>query len=239
MRHLLAGLLFVFAPAGAQEAPAAAQFKPFRAQYATLRNGSDIGRTTLELRDNGDGSWTLQSETRGTSGLARLAGVHVVETSRFRWQGGHPEALDYDYRQESAFRDRTRHASFDWAKGSVEVRQGEQTFHYAIVPGIIDRQSVTLALASDLMHGATTFQYAVAVKSEVETMRYRRGAVESVQVPAGRFQAQLMLREGEPGADRKRVSRSWFAASLGYLPVRIEQSEKNGDTIVLELLELH
>ena len=214
------------------------QIKPFRAEYATLRNGSDIGRTTLTLRDNGDGSWTLQSETRGTSGLARLAGVHVIETSRFRWREGHPEALDYDYRQESALRDRTRHASFDWAKGSVEVRQGEQTFRYAIVPGIIDRQSVTLALASDLMHGASRFEYAVAVKSEVETMRYQRGPVETINVPAGSYETQLMRREGEPGADRKRVSRSWFAASLGYLPVRIEQTEKNGDAITLQLIQV-
>src|SRR4051812_17200091 len=93
--------LCALAPAVAA-APAA--ITPFHAEYATLRNGNDLGRTTLDLVDNGDGSWTLRSETRGTSGLARLAGVHIVETSRFHWKGDRPEALAYDYRQDAAFK---------------------------------------------------------------------------------------------------------------------------------------
>jgi hypothetical protein len=228
----VAALLFAFAaPSFAADA-----IKPFRAEYATLRNGDEVGRTTLELADNGDGSWTLRSETRGTSGLARLAGIHIVETSRFRWKDGRPEALAYDYNQEGTFKQRTRHAAFDWQAGSVSVSEGGKDYHYATVPGLIDRQSVTLALASDLVHGAGTFEYPVAVKDRVETMRYVRGAVESRKVPAGEYRAQLMQRDGEPGEDRKRVARSWFAESLGWLPVEIEQTEKKGDTVTLRLV---
>jgi hypothetical protein len=69
-------------------------------------------------------------------------------------------------------------------------------------------------------------------------MRYARGALETVQVPAGAFEARLMRREGEPGSDRKRVSRSWFAESLGWLPVQIEQTEKNGDAVTLKLVSV-
>jgi hypothetical protein len=54
-------------------------------------------------------------------------------------------------------------------------------------------------------------------------------------VPAGAFDAVLMRRVGEPGADRKRVARSWFSEKLGWLPVQIEQTEKKGDTITLRL----
>jgi len=214
----------------------AAEIKPFHAEYATLRNGGEVGRTTLDLADNGDGSWTLRSETKGTSGLAKLAGIHIVETSRFHWKDGRPEAIAYDYQQEGAFKQRTRHADFDWKGGDVRVSEGGQDYHYAIVPGLIDRQAVTLALASDLVHGATTFEYPVAVKDRVETMRYTRGAVETLKVPAGEYKAQLMQRDGEPGADRKRVARSWFAESLGWMPVEIEQTEKKGDTVTLKLV---
>lgn len=210
--------------------------KPFHAEYATLRNGDDVGRTTLDLVDNRDGTWTLRSETRGTSGLAKLAGIHIVETSRFRWKDGRPEALDYDYKQEGAFKQRTRHAGFDWTTNEVSVSEGGENFRYATAPGLIDRQSVTLALAADLLRDAHEFDYKVAVKDRIEDMRYRRGANESVKVPAGTFDAVLMQRDGEPGADRKRVARSWFASSLGYLPVQIEQTEKKGDTVTLKLL---
>lgn len=227
------GLALVL-PVRAAEPPV----RPFHAEYATLRNGEEVGRTTLDLVDDGDGRWRLTSETRGTSGLARLAGIHVVETSRFRWRDGRPEALDYDYRQEGAFRQRTRRATFDWRAGEARVSEGGEDFRYPVAAGTIDRQSVTLGLASDLLRGAQAFEYRVAVKDHVETMRYARGALETVRVPAGSYEAQLMRREGEPGSDRKRVSRSWFAASLGWLPVQIEQTEKNGDTVTLKLVVL-
>lgn len=235
MRLLLAALalnLCAFVPALAADGA----IKPFHAEYATLRNGSEVGRTALDLVDNGDGSWTLRSETKGTSGLARIAGIHIVETSRFRWKNGHPEALAYDYKQDGAFKKRTRHADFDWNANEVRVHEGDGDFRYAIAPGIIDRQAVTLALASDLVHGASAFDYKVAVKDRIEDMRYTRGATETLKVPAGEFKALLMQRDGEPGADRKRVARSWFAQSLGWLPVQIEQTEKKGDTVTLQLV---
>lgn len=212
--------------------------RPFHAEYATLRNGSDVGRTTLDLTDNGDGSWTLRSETKGTSGLARIAGIHIVETSRFRWNDGRPEALAYAYKQDGAFKQRTRQADFDWSAGEVRVREGDGEFRYAIAPGLIDRQAVTLAIASDLVRGATTFDYKVAVKDRIEDMRYLRGATDTLDVPAGTFKALRMQRDGEPGTDRKRVARSWFAESLGWLPVQIEQTEKKGDTVTLKLLSV-
>jgi hypothetical protein len=232
MKILLVAALLASASAFAEDVG----IKPFHAEYATLRNGDEVGRTMLDFGDNGDGSWTLRSETRGTSGLAKLAGIHIVETSRFRWVGGRPEALVYDYKQEGAFKQRTRHADFDWSANEVRVSEGGKTFRYPATPGIIDRQAVTLALAADLVHGADSFDYKVAVKDRVEPMHYLRGAVETLKVPAGEYKAQLMLRDGEPGADRKRVARSWFAESLGWLPVQIEQTEKKGDTVTLRLV---
>jgi hypothetical protein len=226
-----ATVLLAYAPASAAQAP----LQPFSAEYATLRNGSEAGRTTLTLVDNGDGSWTLTSDTRGTAGLARLAGIQVVETTRLRWNDGQPETLDYRYRQDG-LRSRSRHGEFDWAAGEVRMEDNGRQASYATVPGLIDRQTVTLAIAADLANGARAFDYKVAVKDRVEDMRYRRPAEQVVEVPAGRFDAVRMVRERDPAAAGTRSSQSWFAPSLGWLPVKIEQVEKKGDTIILELL---
>jgi hypothetical protein len=234
MKILLIPLLSFAAATSSTAAETA--IKPFHADYATFRNGSELGKTTLDLTDNADGTWTLRSETHGTSGMAKLAGVHIVETSRFRWKDGRPEAIAYDFRQDAAFKQKIRHADFDWKAGEVHVTEGDGDFRYPIAPGIIDRQAVTLAIASDLLRGATTFDYKVAVKDRIETMRYTRAPSEKLAVPAGDFETVLMQREGEPGADRKRVARSWFASSLGWMPVQIEQTEKKGDTVTLKLV---
>jgi hypothetical protein len=232
--HPMKILLSVLALAAASSAFAAdAPLAPFSAEYVALRNGEELGSTTLALSDNHDGTWQLRSETRGTSGLAKLAGVHIVETSRFRWHDGRPEAIEYDYRQDSAVKKRTRHATF--ANSEARVEEGGESFHYAIVPGLVDRHAVTLALATDLKRNAQAFDYKVAVKDHVEDMRYERAGNETLAVPAGSFETVLMRRVGEPGADRKRVARSWFAEKLGWMPVQIEQTEKKGDTITLRL----
>ena len=208
---------------------------PFHAEYLALRNGDELGRTTLDLSDNHDGTWTLRSETRGTSGLAKLAGVHIVETSHFRWRGGRPEAIEYDYKQDSAIKSRTRHAVF--GSGEAHVEEGGQTFRYALVPGLIDRHAVTLAIAGDLKRGAPSFDYKVAVKDRVEDMRYERADDGQLKVPAGTFDVIQMRRVGEAGSDRKRVARSWFSEKLGWMPVQIEQEDKK-DTITLKLMAL-
>ena len=237
MKILLAavGLLSVTVSAGAAPAVDATAPAPFHAEYVASRNGDELGRTTLDLSDNHDGTWTLRSETRGTSGLAKIAGVHIVETSRFRWHDGRPEAIEYDYRQDSAMKSRMRHAVFSGKE--VQVEEGGETFHYAIVPGLIDRHAVTLAIANDLKRDAQGFDYKVAVKDHVEDMRYERAGDETLKVPAGTFDVVRMRRIGEPRSDRKRVAQSWFAAKLGWLPVQIEQEDKK-DTITLKLAAL-
>jgi Protein of unknown function (DUF3108) len=211
---------------------------PFRAEYQSLRNGEVLGRTTLELDDNRDGTWTLRSETEGTSGLARVAGIHLVETSRFRWRDGRPEAIEYDYRQDSAIRRRTRHAEFDRKRDEVRVEEGGEKFRYPLVAGLVDRHAVTLAIAGDLRREAPSLDYKVAVRDHVEDMRYQRAGDQTLTVPAGTFDTVLVRRIGEPGADRKRVARSWFSEKLGWLPVEIEQTEKKGDTITLKLVSV-
>lgn len=228
--NVFAFLLAIAAsPAVAAENAAPA---PFRAEYLAFRNGDELGRTTLDLSENHDGTWTLRSETRGTSGLAKIAGVHIVETSHFRWRDGRPEAIEYDYKQDSAVKSRTRHAAF--GNGEVHVEEGGDTFRYALVPGLIDRHAVTLAIAGDLKRGAQSFDYKVAVKDHVEDMRYERAGDENLKVPAGAFDAIQMRRVGEAGSDRKRVARSWFSEKLGWMPVQIEQEDKK-DTITLKL----
>jgi len=226
-------VLFACIALSAAAAAAASPIPPFKAEYAASRNGKELGRTTIELVDNRDSTWTLRTSTVGTSGLARIAGLDVVEVSHVRWRDGRPETLDYDFRQDAAMRSKRRAATFDWTKREVHMRDGDSDARYALVDGTVDRHALTMALVNDLARGVTPPAYSVAMKDAIEEVRYADCGTPSVSVPAGRYDTRCLERRRE-----KRTSTSWFAAAAGWLPVRIEQVEKGGETIALELVSL-
>ncbi len=207
---------------------------PFKAEYETSRNGKELARTTIELRENADSTWTLRTTTQGTSGLAKMAGLDVAEESTVRWVDGRPETIHYDFRQDVAFKSRARHGEFDWNARQVHMVDGKSDARYALVPYAVDRHALTLALAADLSRQASRFDYKVAMKDAIEDVSYTRcGDDVSLTVPAGTFSTRCLERVRE-----KRTSKSWFVQSNGWIPVQIEQVERKGDTITLRLASI-
>ena len=206
---------------------------PFRAEYQTLRNGNELARTTIELSANRDGTSTLRTTTLGTSGLAKMAGLDVAEESNVRWVDGRPETMNYDFRQDVAFKSKQRHGDFDWKANQVHMIDGKNEARYGLVPFTVDRHALTLALASDLSRQSNRFNYKVAMKDAIEDVSYTSCGEEELSVPAGTFSTRCLERVRD-----KRTSRSWFEGSNGWIPVQIEQVEKKGDTITLRLVSI-
>lgn len=230
MNRSLTTLLFVCASSSAM---ANLPIAPFTAEYSATRNGSELGRTTIELRANDDSTWTLRTATVGTSRLARMAGLDVVEESTLRWRDGRVETLAYTFRQDAAMSKKRRSGEFDWNANEVRMIDGDSDVRYALVPGTVDRHALTLALINDLVGGNTAHDYKVAMKSEIEDIRYTDCGGAMLSVPAGEYAVRCLERKRE-----KRTSTSWFAESIGWLPVQIEQVERKGDTITLKMVSL-
>lgn len=222
-------LLSALVPVGS--ALADSPIKPFKAEYATSRNGSEIARTTIEWKRNSDATWTLRTTTHGTSSLAKMAGLDVAEESVVRWNDGRPETIHYDFRQDVAFKSKHRHGEFDWAANEVHMVEGDNDARYGLEPNTVDRHALTLALAADLSRHMTSFEYRVAMKDQIEDVRYTRCTDVRLTVPAGSFDTQCLERVRD-----KRTSTSWFVESNGWIPVQIEQVEKKGDTVTLKLI---
>ncbi len=222
--------LLAFAGATAVAAPSA-PLQPFHAQYAVSRNGSELGTATLMLRRDGADAWTFRSHTQGTQGLARMAGVDVTEESSLRWRDGRLESTAYDFRQDAMLKKRSRHGTFDWSRGEGVIEDQDKSARYRLEPGTLDRHAVTLAIAIDLAGGRDAFDYPVAGSDGVETAHYRRDGETRLDVPAGSFDTVRVTRERG-----QRVSTSWHAADIGWLPVQIEQRDgKKNETITLRL----
>jgi hypothetical protein len=223
----LARLAFVLAallPLAAIAAP-----KPFAATYHVSRNGKPVGETTMTLLDRGDGTWTLTSQTKGTAGMARMLGLDVKEESNFRWKDGKPEGVAYDFRQDATFKSKERHTDFDWKGGEVRVVDNKEQFRYAIRPGTMDRHSVGVALVQTLAGEAKETTLVVATKDHLEDQRFTVAATEDVSVPAGKYAAKRIDR-----VDVANKGRSWIAADVPA-PVKVEQVQGDGATVVMEL----
>jgi hypothetical protein len=204
--------------------------KPERATYTVLRDGKTIGTATYALAHNPDGGWTLKSETRGTNGMARLLGLDVREESTFVLRDGKIEGSHYAYEQNAVIKHKRRTIDFDASARRARVRDNGKSFDYAIPPGAIDRSTVAVALGLALADGAKTMEFPVATKDHVERQRFSVRATEEIRVPAGDFRAARVERTDVPGK-----ARSWYAPGASVLPLRVEQKQHDGSTIVMEL----
>lgn len=205
-----------------------ATLKPEQATYTVSRDGKAIGTATYSLAPNADGSWTLHSQTRGTSGMAKLLGLDVREDSTFTLRDGKLQGLRYNYEQDAAIKHKQRSVDFDAKAKQVNVRDNGKDFRYALVDGAIDRSAVAVALGLALADGAISVTLPVAVRDRVEMQQYAVQGKTSIAVPAGKFDATEIDRTDAPG----KVMKSWYAE--GFLPVRVEQPQHDGAAIVME-----
>ncbi len=237
IRGALAGALLVVAGIGPLASTAhaiePASSQPFSARYEVLRNGRSLGEATLTLARGSDDRWRFESETRGTRGLAALSGVEISEQSTFRWRGLLPELIEYDYRQSVAMRRRSRSLRIDPERQAILSRQDDRMWELRREDGVIDRNTVALAIIAAVAAGRADLSFRVADRDDVETQRYRVAGREQVRVRAGEFNAILIERIREkPG----RETDTWLAPDLGYLAVRIRHREADGETLEMRLL---
>ena len=226
MKRMLIALALV-ATCSLQAAPLA----PFSEQYQLLRDGKRIGNANIALIMGKDG-WQFSTTSEGTEGLAGFAGVKIEENSTFRWHDDQPETMHYRYFQKAAWKKKQRHVDVDHDAKQIKASDDDGSASLAYAPATLDRNLVLVALAADLKANATTFEYRVADKREIDTHRYRLSGNETCKTGRGNFECIRLERVREkPG----RTTTTWIAPKLGYIPVRIVQKEPDGETLEMLL----
>ncbi len=229
IRPLLAPLLGLGLLLGIPPAAPAATPTALTATYDVSQGGSPMGQATVSLRAAGNGEWIYSKDVKGTGGLAALLGASVTESSRFRWKGDVPEAISYDYRLQAAVRQKRRHLVVDWTKKQVTVDEGKGPQTYPSSPGMVERNTLALALGLALRDGKQQVALPVAVRQEVQVQNFKVTGKETVKVPAGSFDAERIDR-----TDADRGFSAWYAPERYPLPVKLSQHD--GGDMVMELV---
>ena len=203
---------------------------PFEAVYSVGNNVITAGSARLLLAREGD-DWIYGLSTRPTgvfklTGKGRIRETSIIDLVR----SGESVELQpkvYSYRQDDERR-RSVDAAFDWdARTMSWSHRGEQATETLGGP-VLDRLSVTLAAMHALRNGFETLELEIFDKDRFKTMRFTNEGREMLDTAMGKVETIRVRSESAEGSSRSTLT--WFAPSLDYVPVRIEQ-RKRGELV--------
>lgn len=204
--------------------------KPYRADYEVRRNGSAQATATVNYGPQANGRWQLSSHTRGSQGLAALVGVDIDESSILRWNGDRPETIDYRFSQKAGWSSKQRSVQVDAASGRITSIDKDKTYALAYQPGVLDQNAINVALSNDLAAGKRgDLVYTVVNRHALATQHYRVVGTFNLPTALG-SQRTVKVERIRDNADGRSTT-LWFGVDHGFIPLRMEQREPNGDSI--------
>jgi hypothetical protein len=204
----------------------------FRADYELYRNGKLMGSSNITLSKTRRG-YQFQTLSESEGGWASIiGGAEIKETSEFVILGEQFQPINYSYRQSVSFKKRKREISYDWSKKWAREDDGDNVVSYLLPEGTLDRNLVVLAIAEDLKAKRTSLEHVVAYKGEATPWQFKNAGLQKVATAMGSIEAVRVERVRQ---NKERSTISWHAEKFGFLPIKIEQREPNGDTIEMRI----
>ncbi|NBU24888.1 MAG: DUF3108 domain-containing protein [Gammaproteobacteria bacterium] len=207
-------------------APAQEPLKPFTAAYEVVYRGMNAGTTTLELTSEGPDRWRYVSKANARGIFRLVLSGEIRQTSQFTLTDGAPRPLRYvaDDGTEDVKRD--IRLDFDWKAGRVRGTAETKPVDLPLREGLQDGMSVQIALIRALLAGERPRRFFLIDKDEVKEFVYDPEGSLRLKTAVGELET-LAYSSHRPTSDR--VTRVWYAPSLGYTPVKAER--RRGDKL--------
>lgn len=205
---------------------------PFESVYTVKAGGVAAGRMTRRLEIDADDHYRFTSVVEAVGLAALLKPTMITEESSGYWGAAHPVPAHYAHRKQSGKKRKETIIDFDAAAGLTHATINGIAVEGKLATGAVDKLSYQLALMRDLAAGVTSLDYEVADAGGGKRYALARGAEVRVKA-AGRTYDTLPISYSR---DDGRRTVLWCAPALGYLPVRIEYTEKDGGVTTAELL---
>jgi hypothetical protein len=200
--------------------------EPFQASFEVVFRGMNAGTSSLELtRENGNRwRYVSRNEARGLFKLA-LPG-EVRQTSLFVLEDDRPRPLRYAADDGTKATDKDIALDFDWSAGRVRGTAERKSVDLPLQAGLQDGMSVQIALLRALAGGERPSGFRLIDKDEIKEYVYVDEGRATLRTVAGEVDT-VVWSSHRPNSDR--VTRVWYAPSLGFLPVQAER--KRGDRL--------
>jgi len=225
----LVASLFAGSIAAAEEVVLRAEdLSAFEVSYTVGNDLLSAGSATLSLTEQDAGLWIYQLRTRPT-GVFKLTGKGNIEETALlqfeeREEGFALLPRSYTYRQDDEKR-RAVDATFDREDGKLIWSRRGETGEFELDEPVLDRLSVTLAVMSALRQGEERTEYQVFDSGRLKAVIFEDEGTETLDTSMGTLETVRVLRSNAEGSSRSTVT--WFAPSLDFMPVKIEQYKRD------------
>lgn len=216
--------------------PAPAQTTlPLRAElrYTLFKgeNGLNVGKVLQTWQRDGD-AYTLTSTAEATGVFSLFfSGRHVQHSKgKIVATGLQPEAFSVQ-RGSAEKRDAAR---FDWGGSTLHLDSEGRESTAKLAPGVLDLLSFAYQFAFSLPESGD-IRIELTNGRKLETYRYRIVAEENLETPLGSLKTVHLTKLHNPGEEGTEI---WLGMDYHYLPVKIRQIDKKGDSAEQVITEI-
>lgn len=240
MRRSLQGVVLVLAAfgaiaSGAIPATPPTSLRPFKASYVVVWRGMNAGTTDLELTADGPNAYVYTSRANARGLFRVFFHDEITQTSWFTLNGAGVQPQRYRADDGSKDTERDIALDFEWRDRRVTGTAEEKKVDLELEPNAQDAMSIQIAHLIDLDRGVKDTVYAMVDKDRVKKYSYTYEGRDRLKTALGQLDT-VIYRVERPNS--KRVTRTWHATSLGYVPVRAERLRDGKREWLMEIRSL-
>jgi hypothetical protein len=208
--------------------------KPFRASFTAQWKGISAATSTLELRNAGPDTFTFAT-VNTPHGLFRMAlPDSLTQASTFKLVAGRIVPLNFRGSDE---KERPIDLTFDWAAKRVTGTAKDHAIDLAIPDDAQDPMSLQIASLRNLARGTIPATVSmVDGDGKLKEYELRQEGTARLDTSLGTLDTIIYTSRR---TNSERVTRTWVAPALGYLPVKAERvrGKKTEFTLLIESID--
>lgn len=208
---------------------------PFEADYSVYRKGAKVAKMQRRFNQLENGHYFYRSETRTTGLVSLFRKDHIVEETTWKLSEEELFPSHYLYRHTGGKKDRHVEVNFDWRENTITNSINGASWQMPTQARIMDKLLYQLAIMQDLKSGRIPLSYTIADGGKIKPYHFEILGEERIKTDLGEFNTIKLFRH-KPNS--RRQSTLWCAKELHYLPVRLENIEKDGAKTVVEINSL-
>ena len=200
----------------------------FKANYNVVKDGLPIAKSRRSLIQLDDSVFVFESETQSVGVAKFFSNAHVYERSHWLISDGQVRPNKYVYQNRNHEKKRNVELLFDWNKNTITNIINGSPWTMSTVPGVKDKLSYQAQLMLDLEKNPTqsAFNYPVADGGRIKSFSLLAQANESLVIGDKTYPTVKIVRKA-----KGKTTTFWCAKDLRYLPIKIMQYSKNGDSV--------